>query len=299
MAALSALSAQLAPQLDAATSGTASLADVGERWDATLANLQLELAGYLDQLAPVISTMLDRLLPVLRELADKVGPVVAQVIGAITRAFGTFLASGGASNVATLLAKVGAVASQLAAFVGERVLPVVAQLAGALVKALGPALAAAADAFSEWMPVLSQVWGFLERTVVPILTRYVIPALGTILTLAAQLAGALGGALAGALRTISSLFDRLLDWLSPLLSGLRELAKLAGSVGGALGGFLGVRTSRAAAPAGVTRSAGALRAGSTVNVYVSGGSPTAVVDAIRRYTQTTGGAAGFARAISR
>ena len=51
-----ALMAKLAPQLDKATSGQASLADIGERWDATLANLQLQLAGFLEKLAPVASS---------------------------------------------------------------------------------------------------------------------------------------------------------------------------------------------------------------------------------------------------
>ena len=48
------LMAQLEPQLDKATAARRRLADVGERWDATLGNLQLQLAGFLEKLAPVV-----------------------------------------------------------------------------------------------------------------------------------------------------------------------------------------------------------------------------------------------------
>jgi hypothetical protein len=298
MAAYQAIAAQLGPQLDQATAGTASLADVGERWDATLANLQLELAGYLDQLAPVISAMLDQLLPVLRELATRVGPVLAQVVGTITRAFGTFVSSGGMQSAGGILADLADVASRLARFFGERVLPVVAQVAAAVGKALGPVVKSAAAAFREWEPVLAEVFGFVEDVVVPILTRYVIPSLGTLLGLTLDVAGKLGGLLAGALRTVSGLFQRLLDFIRPILDGLRSIASLAGQVGRALPQISLPFSLVGGGAAAAGRSARSSRAG-VVNVYVTGGNPDAVVGAIRRYASTSGGPDGFARAIAR
>jgi hypothetical protein len=267
--AYTAIMAQLGPQIDQATSGTRSLADVGATWDATLTDLQLELAGYLDTLAPVISAMMDALLPAFRELVGVVGPALAAVFGSISEALSGMAEGGAAQYVTDLLRGILKVAKALGTFLFERVVPVFLELANAIGEALAPVLPIVEEAFAAWMPVLSQVWGFVESVIVPLLTRYVIPALGKVLEVVATLAKALGGALSGALSGISRGFDRLMGFIRPVIDALRKVADLAGSVGGKLGSI--------SLPFGIGKSSGAGRSGGiVVNVTAGIGDPVSI-----------------------
>jgi phage-related protein len=298
MDAYNAIMGQLGPKAAAATAGTKSLSDVSATWDAMLANLQLELAGYLDELAPVIAAMLEKLLPVLRELANKVGPAVRAIIGAISRAFTAFVSGGGVQASSSVLRTLAGVARQLADFFGNKVLPTLARVASALGTALAPVVKAAAAAFRDWLPVLNTVWGFLERYIVPILINKLIPMLGRVLTVVAQVAGAIGRTLGAALSTAANLFGRLLNAIQPILNALSRLWDLAKKVGSSLSGALGGILGRSSGSGRSGRSLVGSRAG-VVNVYVNGGDPQAVVAAIRSYGSTSGGTDGFARAIAR
>lgn len=269
MEAYAAIVAQLGPELDKATAGSRSLADVSATWDATLADLQLEMAGYLDQLAPVISAMMDALLPAFRELVNVVGPALAAVFGYISEALGGMAEGGAMQYVTGLLQGILKVAKALGTFLFERVVPVFLELANAIGEALAPVLPIVEEAFAAWMPVLSQVWGFVESVIVPLLTRYVIPALGKVLEVVATLAKALGGALSGALSGISRGFDRLMGFIRPVIDALRKVADLAGSVGGKLGSI--------SLPFGIGKSSGAGRSGGVVvNVTAGIGDPVSI-----------------------
>jgi phage-related protein len=259
MAAWAAIAAQLGPQLDEATGGTASLADVGERWGAVMANLQLKLAGFLESLAPVVSALLDQLLPAFDRLVAVVGPMLEAAFAKLAETFSAFAEGGGASYVAELLSAIATIAGQLGAFLVDRVLPVIGKLAAAMGKALGPALAAAADAFESWMPVLSQVWGFLEATVVPILANYVIPLVGKLLELFLRVAGIVGGALSTSLSTLARWFDRLVNVARPLLDLLEGIGRFGGDVIGSIAGAVGLN------------DAGGQAAGRSIVVNVSAG----------------------------
>jgi hypothetical protein len=258
MEAYAAIVAQLGPELDKATAGSRSLAD-----------LQLEMAGYLDQLAPVISAMMDALLPAFRELVNVVGPALAAVFGYISEALGGMAEGGAAQYVTGLLQGILKVAKALGTFLFERVVPVFLELANAIGEALAPVLPIVEEAFAAWMPVLSQVWGFVESVIVPLLTRYVIPALGKVLEVVATLAKALGGALSTALSSISRGFDRFMGFIRPVIDALRKVADLAGSVGGKLGSI--------SLPFGIGKSSGAGRSGGVVvNVTAGIGDPVSI-----------------------
>jgi phage-related protein len=154
------------------------------------------------------------------------------------------------------------VAKTLGAFLFERVVPVILELGNAIGEALAPVLPIVEEAFAAWMPVLSQLWGFIESVVVPLLTRYVIPALGKVLEVEATLAKALAGALSNSLSTISRGFDRFMGFIRPVIDALRKVADLAGSVGGKLGSI--------SLPFGIGKSSGAGRSGGVV-VNISAG----------------------------
>jgi hypothetical protein len=269
MEAFELIAAQLGPQLDAATSGTASLADVGDRWDATLANLQLELAGFLDQLAPIAMMLLDSLMPAFRQLVDVVGPMLTSAFSAVGAAMAGFAGEGGASAVVGILQKLAAIAAKVGAFLFEKVLPVVMELAGAIADALGPVVEALVGAFESWLPVLSTLWDLFAKYVVPVLRDLVIPLLGKLLKLAADLVGALGRGVAGALEKVGGLFRKLSDWAQPLIRALQKVADLAGNVAGKVGGFVGGITGGGRSAAGGARALSV-----TVNAGV--GDPVAI-----------------------
>jgi hypothetical protein len=272
LAALEAITAQLAPQLDEATSGTASLADVGDRWGAVTANLQLQLAGFLESLAPVATQLLDFLVPAMTQLANVVGPALSAVMQSLAGTFSGFLEGGGASGVAKVLGTIADVAGRLGSFLLENVVPVIVDLAGAIIEALQPALEAIGPLWEAWMPVLETVWGFIEATVVPVLRDWVIPFLGKLLEVVIKIATAFGRALGPALEKIGAGFRKLLDWARPVIDALSTIARLGGDAIGAIGGAIGLRSVEPGAGSAV-----AARGGSpVVNVYAGVGDPVAI-----------------------
>jgi hypothetical protein len=256
MAAYEAIMAQLAPKVAEATSGQASLADVGERWDATLANLQLQLAGFLDSLAPVISALLDQLMPAFDALVQTVGPILQAAFAGLSAAVSDFAGNGGLATVAELVGTIADVAKRLATFFAERVLPAFMQIASAIAEALGPALAEVGKLWDAWMPVLEGVWSILEATLLPVLTKLLIPALGKLLEIVVKVATALGGALSGAMEKVGGWFRKLESWAQPVIRALQKVADLAGGAIGKVSGVLGIGGrsggSSRSAPGGVS-----------------------------------------------
>ena len=279
------LTEQLAPKLEKATSGTASLADVGDRWDATMGNLQLQLAGFLEKLAPVISALLDQLLPALGKLVDDVGPLVEDLFGSLAEAMTGFLESGGAQAISDIFGAIAGIFAKLASFVMENVVPAFLELAGAIAEELGPIFEKLSDVVDDLFPVLETVWGFIGDTVVPLLTQYVIPLVGDLVTLFLDLVSAISGPLNTALNGLGDLFSKLLDWIRPVLDMLGNLANLAGDVIGNIGGIIGIGQS---APAAAGRGRGApgavgLSAGIHITVQTGVGDPVAIGRTVARY----------------
>jgi phage-related protein len=287
MEAYAAIVAQLGPQLDQATAGQASLSDVGERWDATLANLQLQLAGFLDQLAPVASALLDALVPALQQLVQLVGPALSSAFGTLAETFAGFAEGGAAGYVGELLGTIASVAGKLGGFLVDRVVPVILDLANALGEALAPVLPLVEEAFAAWWPVLDQVFGFVEDVIVPILKTYVVPLLGELLKIAVKLIGALGQGVGGALKTLSGAFQKLLDWAKPVLDVLRNIASFGGDVLRNVGNVIGLSATPGGAPAASARSGVAV-----VNVYAGVGDPVQIGREVSRvlgaYSSRTG-----------
>lgn len=294
-----ALMAKLGPQLDKATSGQASLADVGERWDATLANLQLQLAGFLEKLAPVVSTLLDKLLPVFQSLVDTAGPIVADVFGRLSEALTSFMESGGATGVADVMARIGSALSdvggfiagtvvpafeKLVAFVVDNVLPVFLAIAEGVVKNLEPLLPKVAEladalfqAFDDLLPILAEVWGFIGKNLVPILVDKVFPILSKIAGIVLDLATAFVKNLVPAIRRIGDAFSDVMRFLQPVFDILGKIAGLAGDAIGALGNIHIPGINVVAPPAG--------RSSAPVNVTINTGvgDPVAIGRQVSRY----------------
>lgn len=273
-----ALMKQLGPQLDKATSGQASLADVGERWDATLANLQLQLAGFLEKLAPVVSTLLDMLLPVLQKLVDEIGPQVATFFGGLAEAFAGFVAGGGAQKVSDIFGTIAGILGRLVAFVNDNLVPAFAAIAGAIVEAIGPLLPKIQEVADKLFPVLQRFADFFTTVIVPVLVNVVIPALGKLLGFFLDIAAAFLEHLGPAIDGLADAFDGLMDFLKPVLDALGTIADLAGSALGSIGNihlpFL------ASSPAGASS-----RSGAPVNVTIQTGvgDPVAIGRQVARY----------------
>lgn len=270
--AYAAIAAQLGPQLDKATSGQASLADVGDRWDATLANLQLQLAGFLDKLAPVISQLLDALLPALQKLVDDVGPLVAVLFENLAGALQGFVEGGGAQEVAAIFSTIASVVGKLAGFIVENVLPTILELAAAIATNLQPILPPLMEAFDALLPILERVWGFVQDVVVPLLVNFLLPVISKILTVIIKLAGAFLRVLGPAIDDISKAFDDLLDFLQPVLDVL-------GDILGAAGGALDVLSDLPFLSSAPASASAITRAGGTVAGIRAGGGTTVVVNA--------------------
>lgn len=272
---------QLKPQLDKATGGQASLADVGDRWDATLANLQLKLAGFLEKLAPVISALLDQLIPAFDHLVEVVGPAIEALFAGLAEAFAGFVEDGGASQVADIFGRIADVVGVIGAFIMENVVPAFLELAGAIGKELGPLMVKLADAVDAMMPVWETLWGFISDVVVPILVKYVIPLIGKLLGLFLDIVAAVAGPLNSALKGLGRLFSDIVKWIQPVLDALGDLAGLAGDVLGAVGGII----PHSAGPAGRSASGtvGVRSGGMVVNVNTGVGDPVAIGRAVARY----------------
>lgn len=263
--AYKALMASLAPQLDKATAGQASLADVGERWDATLANLQLQLAGFLEKLAPVVSSLLDALLPALQRLVDDVGPQVADFFAGLSAAVQSFLEGGGAQTIAGVFGTIADTLGKVATFVADFVVPALLELAAAIGKEVGPLVEKLAAVFDDLLPVLERVWGFIGDVVVPLLVQYVVPFIAKLLDIVLTLSGAFLKQLGPAIDKLADDFENLLDFLKPVFDWLSSIADIAGSVIGQLGNIhipgINAATSSTgpstmAAPVSVTINAG-------------------------------------------
>jgi hypothetical protein len=299
MQTYAAIMKQLAPKLKEATSGQASLADVGERWDATLANLQLELAGFLEQLAPVITQLMDVFMPLLREFITTVGPIVAELFGRIADAVSGFLADGGGERVAGVFAGIMDVMGRLFDFIATNVVPVVLELAQALADNLAPLIPPLMEVFDALLPVLQRVWGFVGDVVVPLLANVVFPIISKILEIVLKLAAAFLRALGPAIDNLSKDFQQLLDWLKPVFDWLSKVFDIAGDVIGKLGSIHlpSIPGFNAAAPAGATFAApgvGQLAAGGTVNVTIQTGvgDPVAIGRTVARYLAAYQGRGG-------
>jgi hypothetical protein len=297
-----ALVKKLGPQLDKATSGQASLADVGERWDATLANLQLQLAGFLEKLAPVVSTLLDKLLPVFQQLVDTAGPLIADVFQRLSDALTSFMESGGATGVADVMARIGAALSAVGGFIAGTVVPAFEKLVGFVIDNVLPVFLAIADgiaknvepllpkiaeladalfqAFEDLLPILEEVWGFIGKNLVPILVDKVFPVLSKIAGIVLDLATAFVKNLVPAIKRIGQAFTDVMQFLQPVLDALGSIAGLAGDALGAVGGiFRGAPATAGAAAVSRTSSS----AGITVNVNTGVGDPVAIGRTVARY----------------
>jgi hypothetical protein len=282
MQVYAALMAKLGPKLDTATSGTASLADVGERWDATLSNLQIQLAGFLDKLAPVVSQLLDALLPALQRLVDEVGPQVAGFFDGLSRAIEGFIEDGGASTIAGIFGGIADTIGKLATFVADNVVPAFMELAGAIAKELGPLLEKLSDTIDDLMPLFETLWGFVNDVVVPLLVNLLIPAIGKLLGFFLDIVSAVANKLGPELKNLGDVFQDVLDFIEPVLDALRTLADLAGGVLGQLGSIHipGINmTSTAAGPAH-------LAAPVAVTINTGVGDPVAIGRAVSRYLGT-------------
>ncbi len=281
--AYAAIAKQLGPQLDKATGGQASLADVGERWDATLANLQIQLGGMLDKLAPVISALLDSLLPALQTLVEDVGPLVADLFTGLSEALAGFLEDGGAQTVADIFGSIADVLGKLAAFIAENVVPIFLELAGAIGKELGPIMAELGPTIDAILPVLQTVFGFVADVIVPLLVTYVIPLIGALVRLFLAIAKAVAGPLNAALKGLGDVFQDVLDWIAPVLDALRTLGDLAGKGLGAIGDIVPWSTSAPASSRSGAPTAGLQSGGMHVTIQTGVGDPVAIGRAVARY----------------
>lgn len=284
MKAYASLMAQLAPKLDKATDGQASLADVGERWDAQMSNLQISLAGMLDKLAPVISQLMDVLMPALDKLVAVVGPAVADMFAGLSGALKGFVEGGGAGQVADLFAGLMDTFHRIATFVGDNVVPVLLDLAGAVGDTLRPLIPKLQQVFDDLMPVLETVWGFIGDVVVPLIENIVLPAIGAILDVVLDVTDAFLKNLKPALTTIGDVFQDLMDFMQPVFDMLNDLAGLAGDVIGSIGSIHIPGINMAPAPAAASSSAGTFAASPiTVNVQAGVGDPVAIGRTVARY----------------
>jgi hypothetical protein len=313
METYAALVEQLAPQLDEATSGTASLADVGDRWDATLANIQLELAGFLEQLAPVVSTLMDVLMPLLKEFVDTVGPLVAGVFAAIGEAVSGFLAGGSGAAMADVFGSIMSVLEKVGTFIAETVIPTLLNLATAIGEQLAPLLPPIRELFAALMPVidalfpvLERVWMMISANLVPVI-KVLLPIVVAILGIIIKLATALLRVLAPALDAAVALFDDLVAALKPVFTWLDNILDIAGDVVGKLNSIkLPSLPFSLAAPAPASFAAGpAQLAAPAINVTIQTGvgDPVAIGRTVARYldawTQRGGAVPGGAATVAR
>lgn len=277
--AYDAILAQLGPKLDDATGGSRSAADAFASWDAFTKNLQIELGGMLDQLAPVIDALVTALMPILRELVATVAPAVSAAIGAIAAAFTDLLEGGGLAGASDTIGKIAAVFSRMGAFIFDKLVPAFMELAGAIGKELGPIVDELSVTFEKLMPLIEAIWSILAVTLVPFLRDILIPIVGKLITLFLKLVGIFADVLTAAIKTAMSWLGKLGDVLRPILDTLGKVAGLIGDVGGAIGGIIphAAALSAPAGPASSTRMLGATAgAGVNVSIHVGVGDPVAI-----------------------
>jgi hypothetical protein len=270
--AYDAILAQLGPKLDAATSSGRGVADTWASWDAMTKNLQIELGGMLDELAPVIDALMQALMPILRELITTVGPAVKDALSGIATAFTELVTGGGMTGTADTVGKIASIFSRIGAFVFDKLLPAFAELAGAVGKELGPIFDELSTTFSKLMPLIEAVWSILAVTLVPFLRDILIPIVGKLVTLFLKLVGIFADLLTAAIKTAMDWLGKLGDVLRPILDTLGKVAGLIGDVGGAIGGII-PHAASLSAPAGPTATTrlGATAGGGGVSVSISVG----------------------------
>jgi phage-related protein len=264
---VNAIMAKYGPLATEAATGTRSLADEQATFDAQMSNLSTTFGGFLSSaLTPVMQALNDTFFPLLAQFSTDIGPGVTEMMSVL-----------------------GSVFSGVAAFIKESVVPIVKRLTEAIGKALTPVLEDVGPALQPWITLFGELFDFIAKNVVPILVDSVVPILGTLLGLIVDVAGAVGGALLTAFRAMKSPLEKFFGLLQSVWKVLRDVINgianapivkdFLNFVGGDGGG------SGRSAPAGA----------STVNVYVSGADPQAVVGALRKYERTTGH--GLARAL--
>jgi hypothetical protein len=221
---MEAIMAKWGPLAEDAATGTRSLADEQATFDAQMANIQVTLGGFLNQaLTPLLAAFNEQFMPMLSRFATEVGPSVQAVVAVLGDVFG-----------------------KVFGFIQETVLPIVAQLAQAIGKALGPVFGKVGGVVDAWMPVFEDVFGFLGATVVPLLTDLLIPAVGVLLEVLAEVSKLVAGALKaafnalkGPLEAVGKAIRSVIDFVTDLINKIRTapiISDFLDFIGGGSGG---------------------------------------------------------------